>query len=410
MKVIILISFLFSNNFAQVIKQTSGTNWSLYSVFFVNDSIGFVSGDAGTILKTTDGGENWNLTILDTTTTLRDIFFINSKIGFAVGDFTRFYKTTDGGNSWNFIANELSDIGSVWFIDSLNGWVTSNYSMAGIEDGLYTTTNGGLIWSKQKNGWYDGLYFIDSLGFCVSSDGRALKTTDSGVSWNEFICDNNVVLRRVFFPTTNIGYIISGETWLPKRIYKSTDSGETWINKWQRNDNSSLNSIWFFNRNQGIVCGATNDYKGRLIITNDGGNSWQEIDTFENILNDIYFVNDSLGWTVGANGSIYKLENPIVVNVNESLPKKNKKELSLKVYPNPFNNQTTLRFSLPNNSNVEIILFNILGEKVAELLNEYKQAGEYNILFRANNFVSGIYYLLIMQNSYRDVKKIVLLK
>lgn len=400
MKVLILFLIFVSSYFAQVSD--------LYSVYFINDSLGFTSGTHGTVLKTTDGGENWESTVLNAFNTLRDVFFINSKVGFVVGDNHDFYCTTDEGNSWNFKSNDLSDIGSVWFRDSLNGWVTTNYRPIGVADGLYRTTNGGLIWTKQKDGWYEGLFFIDSLGFAVDAEGQVLKSTDFGTSWNEFNCFG--VLTSVYFPNTVIGYVIAGNSWLTKRIYKSTDSGETWINKWQKNDNSSLTSIWFFNENQGIICGSTNDYKGRLLLTNDGGNNWQEIDTFDNILNDIYFVNDSLGWTVGSNGAIYKLEKPIVVNVNENPLTQNNKDLILKVYPNPFNSQTILNYILPQDGNVRIVLFNTLGAKVAELVNEYRIAGEYRKIFQTDKLATGIYYLLLEQNNYSVAEKIIFLK
>ena len=60
-------------------------------------------------------------------------------------------------------------------------------------------------------------------------------------------------------------------------------------------------------------------------------------------------------------------------------------------YPNPFNPETTIKYSLPFNSHVSISLFNVLGEKVAELVNDEKQSGYHELVFNANSYPSGIY-------------------
>jgi hypothetical protein len=85
-------------------------------------------------------------------------------------------------------------------------------------------------------------------------------------------------------------------------------------------------------------------------------------------------------------------------------------------YPNPFNPNTVIRFALPFSSNVKIEIYNILGEKVREILNEQKTAGYYEINFNTVGLASGVYLYLLQATStdgrsqFRDVKKMMLLK
>jgi hypothetical protein len=80
-------------------------------------------------------------------------------------------------------------------------------------------------------------------------------------------------------------------------------------------------------------------------------------------------------------------------------------------YPNPFNPSTSISFSLPQNTFVTIKVFNALGQEVAVLINnEYKDAGSYSALFDGTNFASGIYFYSIKAGTYKDIKKMVLIK
>lgn len=79
-------------------------------------------------------------------------------------------------------------------------------------------------------------------------------------------------------------------------------------------------------------------------------------------------------------------------------------------YPNPFNPTTTIRFSLPRNSNVKIAVYDVLGRVVANLVNGNYDAGYHNVVFNASNLTSGIYFYRIEASGYVSVKKLMLLK
>ena len=78
--------------------------------------------------------------------------------------------------------------------------------------------------------------------------------------------------------------------------------------------------------------------------------------------------------------------------------------------PNPFNPNTTISWHLPVSSQVELNVYNILGEKVATLVSEKKVAGYHLIEWDASNFAGGIYYYQIKAGEFRDVKKMLLIK
>ncbi len=79
-------------------------------------------------------------------------------------------------------------------------------------------------------------------------------------------------------------------------------------------------------------------------------------------------------------------------------------------YPNPFNPTTTIKYTIPYAELVNIKIYNILGEEVRSLLNDYKQAGTYEIKFDSENLVSGIYYYILTFGGYSTAKKMVLLR
>ena len=68
-------------------------------------------------------------------------------------------------------------------------------------------------------------------------------------------------------------------------------------------------------------------------------------------------------------------------------------------YPNPFNPSTTIVYELPNSSRVNMIIYNMLGEKVTELVNEVQSAGKYKEVWNAGRFASGVYILRLEASS-----------
>jgi beta-glucosidase-like glycosyl hydrolase len=79
-------------------------------------------------------------------------------------------------------------------------------------------------------------------------------------------------------------------------------------------------------------------------------------------------------------------------------------------YPNPFNAQTTVVVKVPIEGNLSIKVFNVTGEEVAELFNDFKTAGTYTFNFNADKLASGIYFIRMKMMNKILTHKIVLLK
>lgn len=79
-------------------------------------------------------------------------------------------------------------------------------------------------------------------------------------------------------------------------------------------------------------------------------------------------------------------------------------------YPNPFNPSTMINYSVPKAGNVKIAVYDVLGNEVASVLNEYKQAGNYSINYNASALSSGIYFYKMISGSYVETKKMTLIK
>jgi hypothetical protein len=79
-------------------------------------------------------------------------------------------------------------------------------------------------------------------------------------------------------------------------------------------------------------------------------------------------------------------------------------------YPNPFNPSTTINYSIPASSFVTLKLYDVLGNEIANLVNEEKEAGRYSVEFNATTLPSGIYFYRLQAGSFVETKKMVLMK
>lgn len=79
-------------------------------------------------------------------------------------------------------------------------------------------------------------------------------------------------------------------------------------------------------------------------------------------------------------------------------------------YPNPFNPSTNIRYEIPQNGFVKLIVYNLLGKEIKTLVNENKKAGTYEVTFNASEFSSGVYYYKLTTDNYTETKKMILLR
>ena len=116
---------------------------------------------------------------------------------------------------------------------------------------------------------------------------------------------------------------------------------------------------------------------------------------------------------VGSNPDIGAYENPLgspVIEVEESVNSVPDAFQLKQNFPNPFNPSTTIEFTLPQAGNVKLTVYNLLGEEVAQLVNEFKEAGVHTINFNASGLNSGVYIYKLEANGLVQTRKMTLLK
>ena len=124
----------------------------------------------------------------------------------------------------------------------------------------------------------------------------------------------------------------------------------------------------------------------------------------------LFFLDSQTGWAAGIYGTILKTSNG-GVSFSENAPGVTVSEFQLyQNYPNPFNPATTIRYSISQENFVSIKVYNLLGEEVAALVNDYKIPGSYNIIFNAASLSSGVYFYKISAGEFSKNKKMILVK
>ena len=134
------------------------------------------------------------------------------------------------------------------------------------------------------------------------------------------------------------------------------------------------------------------------------GNVGLKIDTL--FIYSNAFPNDSLKILLKGNGIVTAIEN---------IPALPKEFVLNQNYPNPFNPETDITYNVPIESNVKITVYNIIGNKITEIVNERQSAGVYNISFQSDNLASGVYFYRMTAISngkiiFSDTKKMMYLK
>jgi hypothetical protein len=130
----------------------------------------------------------------------------------------------------------------------------------------------------------------------------------------------------------------------------------------------------------------------------------EQIQTFQ-LITDIepaIIELDPENWVLNESNEVSSIKDQ-----DESLPKTYNLQQN---YPNPFNPVTTINYQLPITDNVELSIFNLQGQKIETLVSEQQSAGDHAYQFDGRNLASGVYYYQLISGSFRDVKKMILLR
>jgi photosystem II stability/assembly factor-like uncharacterized protein len=285
-------------------QQTDNWMWlnpkpqgnTLYAVDFVDNNTGYAAGNYGTILKTTDNGNNWIKLNTNISNKFTSLDFIDSNTGYAGGGDQLLMKTTDAGQTWiNLVLPSAPNFNlyDIEFINANTGYVLGFFIF---NSTIWKTTDGGQNWSTQTTGganYLNNLYFLNEMtgfGSGGSFGGEIVKTTNGGVNWN-LIYNDSYAKHSMVFLNALTGYSGSDDG----RMYRTTDGGSTW-NFVLSDGGIDVLSLNFINASTGFGFGSGSVY----IETTDGGDNWYQSQSVGSSQSSQYF--DAV---VTPNGSIH---------------------------------------------------------------------------------------------------------
>ena len=357
-----------TNLFADVfLSADNGTSWTAsglsnyaVSAFAVSGTIIF-AGTYGGMLLSTDNGSSW------TTTGLREDAHV---LALAVSG-TNLFAATNGGT---FLS---SNNGTTWTpVDSggfpptsADALATSGTNIfAGTYDGIFLSTNNGASWTAVSNGLPQYNHHVTAFAvsgsnlFAAISGSGVFITTNNGTSWTAV--NTGLPISFLVFALAVSGSNLFAGTY-SDGVFLSTNNGTSWTGvNTGLPQSASINAFAFSRTN---VFAAT------------GYGVWRRT------LSELVSVQHML--------SVLPKQFDLTQN-----------------YPNPFNPNTTIQFQLPHSSWVSLKMYNTLGQEVALLVDEHKDAGYYQVQWNASKVPSGIYFYRLQAGNFVEVKKMLLVK
>ena len=396
------------------------TTQYLHSLHFVDSLYGWAVGDSGTIIHTSDGGDNWIVQESQTENEIVDVFFLNKDLGWAsafkyssLPYGTLLLKTTDGGQNWtsSLYPEENIFINCILMQDSLNGW------MGGRPHTLVNTTNGGIDWEQAAVDtsvlaffpilniqFYDENYGY-ACGGMFDIAGVIWRTSNGGENW--------YALDPAFAPADEVHQLhlydsihVMGAGGDPDFGYgvalmRTWDGGFDWDYEELGIQGNEFDLDFRTEAEAWCPLGP----RRKLIYSLDSGTSWSQIITPDSVaIFDMAFPDSLHGYAVGQEGAFIRYTPPFQVSTQPEIFATSTKELIAKNYPNPFRSYTRIEFSLPVESldsknnfdivckTVEFTVFNALGKTILRQVKRNLSKGNYYMDFDASSLPAGIYY------------------
>ena len=275
--------------------QTSGVTARLRGVSAVSEQVAWASGSGSTVLRTVDGGQNWQkLHVTDETLDFRDVDAIDAQTAYILsignGAASRIYKTTDAGKTWKL---QFKNDDEKAFLDAMSFWDANH-----------------------------GIAFGDS----VDKKFYILTTNDGGNTWSRVPPENLPPAQRnegAFAASgTNIALFGKSHAWIgtgaaaKSRVLHTSDGGRTWQvadTPVASGPSSGIFSIAFRNAKHGVVAGG--DYTkeqqaiDNLAVTNDGGATWTLVKGLSGFRSVVAYVPGSKTLiAIGPSGGDYSLD------------------------------------------------------------------------------------------------------
>jgi photosystem II stability/assembly factor-like uncharacterized protein len=273
-----------------------GASWQVISkinysgmipdIAFINDSTGYFTGGYNSMMHTHNGGIIWDT--LNITNTIwsgtSSIYFPDEKNGFVAVNSSKLYKTSDYGNTWQNTNADYSfcNISKIFALDSLRLFVVGSETVYDHQSGFLTiSSGGGKYWHKT---YFDkpvqDVYFKNTIDGAVIKESKIMLTTDGGFNWVE----TNIPASAIaFFNDDTTALAVGGSN----MIRRTKNFWKSYTNVTPSVATSCLNSVSPLDSLNVVACGDN----GTIVITSDGGKSWESINTFHSPnLSDILYL------------------------------------------------------------------------------------------------------------------------
>jgi photosystem II stability/assembly factor-like uncharacterized protein len=288
---------------------------------------------------------------------------------------------------------------------------------------LLKTTNAGVNWfsclvdttvivSKFPIGcfrFYSKNFGI-ACGGVMDIAGVIWKTTNAGSFWTASAIAPEPITDIKIYDSLNY-LAIGGDYEYGASVLQTTNGGLNWTYKTM--GIYGIPSTISFRTNSEAWCPM--GYLQTFLFTTDNGSSWIQSDTPDSTqIFDLVFKNNKFGIGVGYNGAVVKFDySSVNINNINSIPYSTN---LLQNYPNPFNPTTNIEFFISGVSEIELKIYNILGEEISTLYKGFKHEGRHLIKFTGNYLPSGIYFCKLSSKNLKtgitnyEIKKMILLK
>ncbi len=408
-------------------KIKTPTDFDLIKIFYLDSLHCWVAGDSGVIMFSSDQGSSWQMQNSGVSNFISDIFFLNENQGWAVTfeleDFnirSKILNTTDGGHNWivtNYRALNII-LTTIFFQDSLNGWI------GGDPFEISFTDDGGLNWNPASVDTGAFAYFpINKIkfsnyqyGFAVGGAidvaGVVWRSGNGGAFWKAHGIAPDKFDDFLFVDSTNVLALSADQ----ERLYPIG------VLKYDlQQDIYDYTELEKYGKVTSLTRRTNNEYWGTLgcdtsfIVSFDNTNNWEFFPTNDSIcIQAIAFSDSTHGIAVGDSGYIFRYIPDEAVSVDDITTIIPKKNILKQNYPNPFNPVTKISWQSSVGSWQSLKVFDILGNEVATLVDEYRDAGshqvEFNMEINIKSPASGIYFYQLRIGNYFESKKMILLK
>lgn len=444
---------VFLSCYLYLFKSTNGgVNWvditppsvstGIYSVDIDSDNKLLVGTYYNGIAKSTNSGSSWTFYENGiSSTVIQSLFSDGAGNLFASVEGKGFYKSVDNGINWTkmIISDDAynqsiicaafipsgglmvnSATGGIYITTDYSNWVsfqtglpnTSTLELAASSNYYYAGSYNGKIYrtSTSTAAWVDitdtltttYIYDIETRNpseVYIATDKGVYKSTNNGDTWLNL---NNGIPVTYYF---SIAFHPNGDVFLGgiSKIYRSTDGGSNWIAS-----STNISGLSIFAHSDGSLYAGT---FSSVYKSTDLGTTWYLIgDGMENIkTNAVAFGTSNILFAGTESFGIYRTSLPVTSIETDHLTVIGSFQLNQN-YPNPFNPSTKISWQSPVSSWHTLKVYDILGNEVATLVDEFKPAGSYAVPFDASNLSSGLFIYKLNAGNFSSSKKMMLIR